>query len=304
MNRRDFLRAGAVAPAVLWAGAKSLPPGNTDGSRNFEITTSVEVLEHAGRTRVWLPTPLVDTPYQHTLGDTYRADAGFVEMIERPADALDMLVAEWPDRVAPILTVTSRVSTRDYTVNLDRPTVPPPDLATLAPFLRGSRLAPIDGAVKDTADRVTRGAGTDLERARAIYEWVAAERPSRDPDPNGQFVALARAAGVPARSVYGLRVGEPDATRAQHARAEVYLVGFGWVPVETAGEGAARRFGSWEMNWIAFNYAHDFTLPGARRGPIRHFMYPQAETANGRIDSLVPDAFRYEITARESGSSG
>jgi hypothetical protein len=28
-------------------------------------------------------------------------------------------------------------------------------------------------------------------------------------------------------------------------------------------------------------------------------MYPQAETANGRLDSLDPDNFRYRITARE-----
>jgi hypothetical protein len=27
-------------------------------------------------------------------------------------------------------------------------------------------------------------------------------------------------------------------------------------------------------------------------------MYPQAETAEGRIDSLDPDAFKYEIVAR------
>jgi hypothetical protein len=28
-------------------------------------------------------------------------------------------------------------------------------------------------------------------------------------------------------------------------------------------------------------------------------MYPQAETAEGRLDSLDPDNFKYEITSRE-----
>jgi hypothetical protein len=28
-------------------------------------------------------------------------------------------------------------------------------------------------------------------------------------------------------------------------------------------------------------------------------MYPQAETSEGRIDSLDPDAFKYEIIARQ-----
>jgi hypothetical protein len=32
-------------------------------------------------------------------------------------------------------------------------------------------------------------------------------------------------------------------------------------------------------------------------------MYPQAETANGRLDSLDPDNFKYEITSRETAST-
>jgi hypothetical protein len=29
-------------------------------------------------------------------------------------------------------------------------------------------------------------------------------------------------------------------------------------------------------------------------------MYPQAETSHGRLDSLDPDNFKYEITSREA----
>jgi transglutaminase-like putative cysteine protease len=286
-------------------------------------------LKPAGRTRVWLPTPLVDTPYQHTLGDTYRADGGFVEMVERPVEALDMVVAEWPDGVAPVLELTSRVSTRDVAVDLTDPKVPPADTATLTAFLRPTKLMPLDGPVKKTADQITRGAGTDLDRARAIYDWTAnragdAEAagcgagdiravldPDRPPDKSTDlsvlFAGLARASGIPARVVYGLRVAPPraarrlglsstDATRGQECRAEAYLVGFGWVPVEPR----TRQFGSWEMNWIAYNYNHDVVLPGAKRGTIGCFMHPQAETADGRLDSLDPDAFRYTISVRET----
>ena len=317
--------------------------------------TKVEVLEPAGRTRVWLPTPLAETPYQRTLGDTYRADNGFVEMYER--ESLDMLVAEWPDGAAPVLKVISRVTTHGGSVDLARPAVPPPDsLATFAPFLRATRLIPIDGIVKQTADQITHGAGTDLERAHAIYDWII-DHTFRDPkirgcgtgdirfmlesgnlggkcaDLNGLFVGLARAAGIPARNVYGLRVApsrldtrslglsSDDATRGQHCRAEVYLTGFGWVPADPADvrkvvldevpgglavtdskvqAARARLFGSWQMNWIAFNYAHDVALPGAKQRPIAYFMYPQAETANGRLDSLDPDGFSYQITVRDT----
>jgi transglutaminase-like putative cysteine protease len=296
----------------------------------------------------------VDTPYQRTLGDTYRADSGFVEMMERPTESLDQLVAEWKEGIAPILKMISRVNTRDHAVDLTRPNVPPPpDLSSFTPFLRPTRFIRTDGIVKTTADQITRGTGTDLERTSAIYNWVV-EKTFIDPetpgcgagdirsmlesghlggkcaDINGLFVGLARASGIPAREVFGLRVApsrrglaslgltSEDATRAQHCRAEVYLIGFGWVPVDPADVQTAtleerqdnraervrsarsRLFGSWEMNWIGFNYAHDIVLAGAKRGSIPYFMYPQAETANGRIDSLEPDAFQYEITVRES----
>jgi len=32
---------------------------------------------------------------------------------------------------------------------------------------------------------------------------------------------------------------------------------------------------------------------------IGYFMYPQGETADGRLDSLNPDSFKYTITVRE-----
>jgi hypothetical protein len=61
----------------------------------------------------------------------------------------------------------------------------------------------------------------------------------------------------------------------------------------------ARLFGAWEMNWMAYNYAQDVVLPGASGPPVHFFMYPQAETADGRMDSLDPSNFRYQITSRE-----
>jgi transglutaminase-like putative cysteine protease len=149
-------------------------------------------------------------------------------------------------------------------------------------------------------------------------------------DLNALYLGLARAAGVPARDVYGIRVANSalgykslgksgDITKAQHCRAEFYLAGHGWVPVDPAdvrkvvleeGGGkplqdpmvtAARRrlFGSWEMNWLAYNSAHDLLLPGATRGKVAFFMYPQAETSEGRLDCLDPENFKYQISARE-----
>ena len=349
MNRREFIGTLTLLPRL--ARAQSLA---TEGWRLFEVTTHVHVQNASGATRAWLPTPLVGAPYQQTLGDTYQAEGGRVVMVE--SEELDVLYAEWPAGTDPILNLTSRIATRDHAVDLMTPRVPPPpDLSSFARFLRPTKLIPTDGIVKERADAITRGAGTDLDKARAIYEWIV-DNTFRDPkvrgcgtgdirfmletknfggkcaDINALFVGLARAAGIPARDVYGVRLApsrrgyrslglsSENATKAQHCRAEVYLVGFGWVPVDPADvrkvaleeppghlsitdakvkDVRARCFGSWEMNWVAFNTAHDVVLPKWPGKTLPFFMYPEAETANGRADSLDPDTFRYEITAHD-----
>ena len=139
-----------------------------------------------------------------------------------------------------------------------------------------------------------------------------------------------RADGIPARDVYGIRVADSrfgykslgksgEISKAQHCRAEVWLTGFGWVPVDAADVRKVvleekpglmlndevviavrdKLFGAWEMNWLAFNFAHDLKLPDAAGRRVPFFMYPQGENAAGRFDSLDPDSFRYKITSRE-----
>jgi len=68
---------------------------------------------------------------------------------------------------------------------------------------------------------------------------------------------------------------------------------------EMVKKARARLFGSWEMNWMAYNFAHDVTLPGSTGAPVGFLMYPQAETSEGRLDSLDPANFKYEITSTE-----
>ena len=53
------------------------------------------------------------------------------------------------------------------------------------------------------------------------------------------------------------------------------------------------------MNWVAYNYGHDVHLPGSTRAWVPYFMYPNGETANGRLDQLDPGSFKYTLTARE-----
>jgi transglutaminase-like putative cysteine protease len=199
------------------------------------------------------------------------------------------------------------------------------------------------------------GAANDLEKARAIYNWLVANTEriaatrgcgsgdikamlateklgGKCADINSLFVGLARAAGLPARDLFGLRVASSrfgykslgvastDVTKAQHCRADVWLEGIGWTPMDAADIRkvmleeppthlsadepkvvAARDtlIGGCEGNWVAFNCAHDVALPGASGGPVGFLMYPEGQFGGVRLDCLDPAAFRYRIEARQ-----
>ena len=114
------------------------------------------------------------------MGDNYHPGGGTAVMIETNADEPDMLGCSWDEGIEPAVTLVSRVATTDYAANLETPTVPPlPDVA-LARFLKPTRLIPTDGIVRTKADEITKGAGTDVERARAIYDWIV-DNTFRDP---------------------------------------------------------------------------------------------------------------------------
>jgi transglutaminase-like putative cysteine protease len=360
MNRRDFLRSATVVSAGLalskaeYVFAKDTASGTW---RTFDVTTHVELLKPSGTTRIWVPAALISsTPFQRTLSNTYQAPGGSAKLVKIKAESLGIVSAEFPAGVKPELTVTSRVSTQNIAVDLSAPSKGRKAThSELEYFLQPSAFIPTDGIVKDTAMQATKGAQTDLEKARAIYEWIV-ENTYRNPktrgcglgdirflletkdlggkcaDLNALYVGLARAAGLPARDAYGIRVAKSDLgykslgassekiTKSQHCRAEVYLHDYGWVPVDPADvrkvmleeppgnrpidddmvkKARARLFGSWEMNWMAFNFGHDVALPGSAGKPVPFLMYPQAEAGGTRLDPLDADAFKYEITSKE-----
>jgi transglutaminase-like putative cysteine protease len=155
-------------------------------------------------------------------------------MVEGGADGLGIIAAEFPVGVKPVLTLTSRVMTRHYTVDLARPArFPKAERSELEYFLRPTKLLPTNGIVKEAATEITSAAKTEIEKARAIYEWIV-DNTFRNPktrgcgigdirfmlesknlggkcaDLNALYVGLARAPGLPARDVYGIRVAKSE----------------------------------------------------------------------------------------------
>lgn len=353
MNRRELLTLAAAA-ALPFRRLRAEP-----GWRTFEIITRAEITRAQGTSRAWLPLPYeVDTDWQLGLGNTSTGNASQVKAVRATPYGVSMLYAEWPaTERAPFVEVKSRFATRDRAVDLSAPAGGASlGAAERALYTAPTESIPCDGLVRETALlRAAKGARTDLEKGRALYEWIV-ENTLRDPktkgcgtgnvkamlesgnfggkcaDLNGLFVGFCRSLGIPARDVFGIRVAGSAhgykslgassnvISKAQHCRAEFFAEGIGWIPVDPADvrkvileeppghlaltdpkvQAARKRlFGSWEMNWLAYNVGHDIDLPGAQGPRLPFLMYPNGETGGERLDQLEPDSFRYTITARE-----
>lgn len=381
LHRRNFLKsAAALSAGSSFAGsfanlafaqpmaASGFNP-QSGAWRNFEVVTRLEIDSRQGTTQAWIPLPSIngrgeDAAWIRAGTNTWTTNAGNARIVSEPNGA-SMLHVAWTkaepastvEVVSKFSEVVSKFSVRDRAIDLGASqrsmTL---SEAEYRRFTAPSQYKPLDGIVKATSDKATAGAKSELEKARAIYEWIidntvreASVRgcgngdvvallesgyPIRGKcaDLNGLYVALARAAGLPARDVYGVRIAPSRfgyaslgtkseiISKSQHCRAEVFINGLGWLPVDPADVRkvmleepptnlpyndpkviAARKtlFGAWETNWLAYNTANDVELPGSKNPPLAFLLYPQAEKAGMRLDCLDPDAFKYVITSKE-----
>jgi transglutaminase-like putative cysteine protease len=358
MFRRDLFKAGAavsaagLAPRGALANAEFSP--TPKGWRHFALTTTIEPVF---ATKAWIPLPTFDaSDWQRPGKTTWNGNAKIVERARDPKYGAEMLQVEWAaDQQNPKIEVTTEIMTQDRSVRPGQGSAPALSDEQRRLNLSATELLPVDGLVKQTAEGIVRGKTADVDKARALYEWVV-DNTFRNPktpgcgigdvswmlktgnlngkcaDLNALYVAMARSVGMPARDLYGIRVvpsafgykslgaGSAIVTKAQHCRAEVWLEGSGWTPVDPADVRkvvleepptnlaltdlkvmAARKalFGAWEGNWLAFNDAHDVKLSGSGENALPFLMYPQAEDKSGLVDPLDADAFKYRITARE-----
>ena len=360
LPRRSLIGCAAgvgLAAALPRAFAASVSPHRfapqSGDWRTFDLVTRLDLPATPGATRAWVPLPSVQSSWQLPLGDAFSSN-GQARVVADGAQGVRMVAVEFAAGVTqPFVEVTSRVRTQSRVPGTQRVRE---DASTLRRALQPTRLLPTDGIVRETARQVTRGARTDEAKMRALYDWVVASA-WREPkvkgcgegdikamletgnlggkcaDINALFVGLCRAAGVPARDVYGIRLApsqfgyqqlgsnSASLSGAQHCRAEVYLQARGWTAMDPADVAKVMRqeraewikrtddpliapvfaglYGAWEGNWMAYNSAHDVRLPGSAGDALGFLMYPMAENAEGWLDQYDPATFKYAISARE-----
>jgi len=275
MKRRAFLKTAAAALPVMggighMSRAQAGEPWASGSEwKTFEVTTRIDLPGFSKDAQVWLPLPSVENDYLRPLSNDWSGNAT-LRVVRDPAQGTMMLHGAWNQPTdKPYVEVASRFTMRDRAVDLAQPAkFVAEDRAALEQYLKPTDFIPTDGLVKATALKCIGNLSGEVNKARAIYEWIVANT-YRDgsvrgcglgdikvlletgnlggkcADLNALFVGLARAVGVPARDVYGIRVApsqwgyrsmsaQDNITRAQHCRTDVFLDDAGWFPADPA----------------------------------------------------------------------
>lgn len=316
-------------------------------------TLSAEAKTHAGtvtmefdltgqpagaETRLWIPYPVSDGD-QLLSSVQWRGDYAEAAVYTDRTFGTPMLYARWPKEAASRkLTLTFQAERQE----VRHPALPTKeaawDQADYRQYLKATSFGPVDGDVKKLADQITKGKKGVLAKSRAIYDWVCVNM-HRDPNTRGcglgdvpsllnslggkcadihsVYVALSRAAGVPAREVFGLRLGKKDGddiTGGYHCWAEFFLPGYGWVPVDPGdvrkgmlteqlmldsprtAELRSYFWGGIDPYRIKLGTGRDLTLtPAQQGGAVNYLMYPFAQVGDQTLDWLDPAGFKYSI---------
>ena len=310
------------------------------GTSSGKITMNFDLSQHGSTktAQVWIPYPVSNknqTVTQVSIQGTMTASGVYTDAsFQNP-----MLYAKWDSGIQEKkLSFSFHVQRKEVIKNDFPATEAAWDPKDYAPNLAATSLGAVDGEIKALADSITAGKKGVLEKAKAIYDWTC-ENTYRNPntngcgfgdvyrllkDPGGKcadissiYVALARAAGVPTREVFGIRQGKKqtqDISKWQHCWAEFYLPGYGWVPVDPADvrkmmlkenlvlsdektKAYQKHFwGGVDPYRLKLSEGRDLILNPPQKGePVNYLMYPHGQVGDTILDWLDPETFSYSI---------
>ena len=336
MGKTWVVLAGLLAAAAALGTAAADPRA----SREVEITYSARIGElppSARRVDVWLPYPASDDNQDVTVAEVSAPGKYGIEKEPRFGNSILHLAAVAPGQRELAVEMKLRVRRREYVrrdfAGATVKTAGPAPAPQLAAWLRPDRLVPLDERIRQLAAEVTRGRQGDLDKARAIYDyvvdtmsydksgtgwgngdiyWACDAKRGNCTDFHALFIGLARAVGIPAKFEIGLPLPPARGSgeiAGYHCWAEFHLAGYGWVPVDAseARKNPDKRsyfFGALDENRVQFTVGRDLVLAPRQAGPpLNYFVYPYVEV-DGQPFAKVARTLLYRDLAERSAAGG
>ncbi len=199
-------------------------------------------------------------------------------------------------------------------------------------YLGPDKLVPITGRPAEIAAQVTAGKTSQLDKVRAIYDyvfdnmrydktgtgwgygdvlWACDSKRGNCTDFHSLFIALARSQGIPARFEIGFPLPsdkQSSEIAGYHCWAEFFNPQNGWIPVDIseAWKHPERKdyfFGAHDTNRVQLSIGRDLKLNPAQQGdPLNYFIYPYVEVT-GKQYANVSFAFSFADVKQNHGQT-
>jgi len=306
-------------------------PGSEKHARHFTFhyAFTVKNVPAGEPVRVWIPLAHSDE-YQDVKVTAKSGDLS-LKQVSQSRFGNELLYAETPkaEKAEFKFVVDYDVVRREHVVLIDgKPAsdLPPrhsgPKLE-MASYLEADRLVPTTGVPANLAAEQTKGATTQIEKAKDIYDyvfrtmkydksgtgwghgdtlWACDSKRGNCTDFHSVFISMARSQKIPARFQIGFPL-PADKTSAEipgyHCWAEFYIDSVGWIPVDIseAWKHQEKRdyfFGAHDANRVQFTQGRDLKLTPAQDGqPLNYFVYPYVEISRKEY-SNISIAFSFE----------
>jgi transglutaminase-like putative cysteine protease len=325
MVRRRLSVSLSVLVAALALGAAPATPEGTPKTRSFDFTYKARVTDlpaGAHKVDLWLPYPASDDLQEVTVAVS--SPVPYEVLKDRYGSSVLHLSLADPKQSEVGVELTARVVRRE-SLHHDLPATPAKAArpAEVERWMKPDRLVPLDDRIRALARQVTEGKKTDLEKARAIYDyvektmsydksgtgwgngdiyWACDAKRGNCTDFHALFIGLNRAVGIPAKFEIGFPIpgdrGQGEIA-GYHCWAEFYLDGYGWVPVDASEawkhpEKKEYFFGALDENRVQLSIGRDLVLAPPQSGkPLNYFVYPYVEV-DGKPFDKVTRTFAYK----------